>query len=83
MNALPTKPPTPKEIIDDLVADVGIVKVVFVTISRAFKRTRPPNCKPSPEAEMLSDRMRADIGLPPREDNSHKIYMITMSRPFF
>lgn len=83
MNALPTKPATPKEIIDDLVADVGILKVVFVTIARAFKRTRPPNYKPLPGVETLNDHLRADIGLPPREDHRAQVDRITMTRPHF
>jgi hypothetical protein len=70
MNALPIKTPTPQDIIDELVAEFGIKKVVIATIARLFKRTRPPNTAPVPKhpsVDQLSDRMRADIGLPPQE----------------
>lgn len=67
MNALPVKRPTPQDMIDDLIAEFGMKRVVLVTIARLFKRTRPPNLEKQPDVDMLSDRMRADIGLPPQE----------------
>jgi hypothetical protein len=70
MNALPIKTPTPQDIIDELVAEFGIKKVVLATIARLFKRTRPPDAvliEKQPGIDELSDRMRADIGLPPQE----------------
>lgn len=70
MNALPIKTPTPQNIIDDLVAEIGIKKVLLAIIARLFKRTRPPNVtyiENHQDVEHLSDRMRADIGLPPQD----------------
>ena len=73
MNALPVKNPTPQEIIDDLIADVGILKVLFATVARMFKRTRPPDSTTfpgianQPGVDELNNHLRADVGLPPKE----------------
>lgn len=70
MNALPIKTPTPQDIFDDLVTEFGINKMLLATIARLFKRTRPPSIasiEHHPDVEHLSDRMRADIGLPPQD----------------
>lgn len=89
MNALPVKNPTPQEIIDDLVADVGIVKVAFVTFVRLFKRTRPPDSKTfpgigqHPSIDKLDNRLRADVGLPPKVDHRIHVDLVFMSPPRF
>ncbi|MCK0122279.1 MAG: hypothetical protein ABJO29_10285 [Yoonia sp.] len=86
MNALPIKTPTPQEIIDDLVAEFGIKKVVLATVARLFKRTRPPDLavEKQPGVDGLSDRMRADIGLPPQDHaQQFKIDLITMGHMKF
>lgn len=69
MNALPIKTPTPQDIIDELIADVGIKKVIWATITRLFTRTRPPDGRIENQhgVDGLSDRIRADIGLPPQD----------------
>jgi hypothetical protein len=77
MNALPVKTPTPQEIIDDLVSEFGIKKIVFVTIARLFKRSRPPDRTPfHPNVYGLDNRLRADIGLPPLE--GQRVYVDPM-----
>lgn len=89
MNALPVKTPTPQEIIDDLVADVGIAKVALVTFVRLFKRTRPPDSKTFPgigherDIGILDDRLRADVGLPPKVDHRIHVDLVFMSPPRF
>ena len=89
MNALPVKTPTPQEIIDDLIADVGIVKVALVTFARLFKRTRPPDSTTfpgiarHPSVDMLDDRMRADVGLPPRVAQKIHVDSVFLNYPRF
>jgi hypothetical protein len=85
MNALPVKNPTPQEIIDDLIADVGILKVLFATVARMFKRTRPPDSATfpgiarQPGVDELNDHLRADVGLPPKEAGRIRIDPILMA----
>lgn len=89
MNALPVKNPTPQQIIDDLIADVGIVKVTLVTFARLFKRTRPPDSTTFPgirdqyEVKYLDDRLRADVGLPPKENHRVKVDLVFLNHPRF
>lgn len=89
MNALPIKNPTPQEIIDDLIADVGIVKVALVTFARLFKRTRPPDSttfpgiEKQPGVDMLSDRLRADVGLPPKVEQKIHVDLVFLNQPRF
>ena len=86
MNALPVKTPTPQEIIDDLVADVGIVKVIFATLVRLLKRTRPPDSETypglanQPGIDTLSDRLRADVGLPPKAQERIPVDLVFLMR---
>jgi len=89
MNALPVKNPTPQKIIDDLVADIGILKVAFVTLASFLKRSRPPDRltlsrrEKQPGIDMLDDRLRADIGLPPRVDEKLTVDLLLMTRSRF
>lgn len=85
MNALPVKNSTPQEIIDDLVADVGIIKVIFATIARVFKRSRPPDSltfpglAKQPGIDVLNNHLRADVGLPPKDAGQIRVDPILMS----
>ncbi|MEP3347942.1 MAG: hypothetical protein ABJN34_02935 [Litoreibacter sp.] len=72
MNALPIEPNTPlKDTLDDLISDYGLRHVVLALLSRLAKRTRPPDTKVELRAkdvrqlDLLSDHLRADLGLPP------------------
>lgn len=81
MNTLPVKTPTPQEIIDDLVSEFGIKRIVFVNIARLLKRPRPPDLTPRhPDVEGLDNRLRADIGLPPLEGKRIYVDPILLTR---
>ena len=74
MNALPLKQgPHLSEVVDGLIADFGLRRVLLALMARIVKRTRPPDTTSrhslaaQPGVEWLDDRVRADIGLPPKE----------------
>lgn len=79
MNALPIKNrPHLSEMVDDLIADFGARRVLLALVARLIKRTRPPDTRPGRATgqdlaaqagvELLDDRVRADIGLPPKRE---------------
>ena len=79
MNALPLKNrPHLSEMVDELIADFGARRVLLALVARLIKRTRPPDTRPGRATgqdlaaqagvELLDDRVRADIGLPPKRE---------------
>lgn len=72
MNALPVKNgPSLGELVDELIANFGGRRVFLAIARRLLKRTRPPDptglaLRDQPGVELLDDRVRADIGLPPK-----------------
>ena len=80
MNALPIEPHTPlRETLDDLIHDYGLRQVTMALLRRLAKRTRPPDtkvglrAKDARQLDLMSDHLRADLGLPPAE--RHKAYV--------
>lgn len=72
MNALPLKNRRePSEIIDDLIADHGFVRVIWALVGGVGRRSRPPDriytdeIIDTPRIDLLSDHLRRDLGLPP------------------
>lgn len=87
MNALPlNNPKNPKEIIDELVASVGLRRVLLAVLTQVFRRTRPPDSASfptlhkQPGLESLSDHLRKDLGLPPDTGRTTIIDPITIKR---
>ena len=79
MNALPLKNPTPlAEVVDDLVANFGLRRVLLAVAARLFRKQHPPDSLSFPKLgrqpgiETLSDHLRQDLGLPP--DMHHRIH---------
>lgn len=91
MNALPLKPgQSPADIIEELIANHGLRAVVLALVTKLVKRTRPPDMvadpalRDQPEIDQLSDRMRADIGLPPKTpERAHIDLARAMQRDIF
>ncbi|MEP5762760.1 MAG: hypothetical protein ABJ327_26260 [Litoreibacter sp.] len=89
MNALPVnKNQSPNSIIDELIADHGARRVFFALIARVFTRSRPPDTHIAklgnqPGVEYLSDRERADIGLPPKEQRDLPLDLYSLRRNDF
>lgn len=80
MNALPLKNPTPlAEVVDDLVANFGLRRVLLAVAARLFRKQHPPDSLSFPKLgrqpgiETLSDHLRQDLGLPP--DMHHRIHI--------
>ncbi len=80
MNALPLKNPTPlAEVVDDLVANFGLRRVLLAVAARLFRNQHPPDSLSFPKlgrqpgVETLSDHLRQDLGLPP--DMHHRIHI--------
>jgi hypothetical protein len=72
MNALPLKPRVSlRDAIDQLIIDYGFRSVILAIAGRVLKRSRPPDSalmpdlKKQPGIDVLDNRMREDIGLPP------------------
>jgi len=88
MNALPVKSPSAQELVDNLIAEIGLHRVALATFTRIFRRTRPPDTTPSANTQMpdvygLSAHMRADIGLPPKVEPPVRLDSIMMARHRF
>ncbi|MEO0929286.1 MAG: hypothetical protein AAFY14_01360 [Pseudomonadota bacterium] len=80
MNALPLKGPQPlADVVDDLVANFGLRRVVLAVAARLFRKQHPPDSASFPMlgrqrgVDTLSDHLRQDLGLPP--DIHHKIHI--------
>jgi len=90
MNALPLNTPhTPREVIDDLIANFGFRRVFLAILSRMVRRSRPPDTAPFPElarqakVDGLSDHLRRDLGLPPNNNRRIEIDLISINREFY
>ena len=84
MNALPLEnAQNPREVIDDLVANFGLRRVLLAVITWSFRRTRPPdspsfpNLRQQPGVDNLSEHLRRDLGLPPDTGSTFRIDLIT------
>ena len=73
----------PREVIDDLVANFGLRRVLFAVLTRIFRRTRPPDPRGllrlarQPGVDELSDHLRRDLGLPPDNSRTIKVDLLT------
>jgi len=90
MNALPLDTNhTPREVIDDLVANFGFRRVLLAVLTQIFKRSQPPDVGPFPRLETqggvdgLSDHLRKDLGLPPNANRRLDVDLISINRGFF
>ena len=90
MNALPLDTNhTPREVIDDLVANFGFRRVLLAVLTQVFKRSQPPDAGPFPRLEAqdgvdgLSDHLRKDLGLPPNANRRLDVDLISINRGFF
>lgn len=88
MNALPVKTPSAQELVDNLIAEIGFGRVAMATVTRIFRRTRPPDITPSASAQIpdiygMSAHMRADIGLRPEAREPVRLDSILMANHRF
>lgn len=90
MNALPLDTnQTPRAVIDDLVANFGMRRVLLAVLTRVFRRSRPPDTGPFPmlaaqtNIDGLSDHLRKDLGLPPNANRRVEIDLISSNQRFF
>jgi len=82
MNAVSLKPDSSvAETIDKLIASHGLRAVVLAVSARLLKRSRPPDTKADlaarglPELDLMDDRLRADIGLAPKEKGNPHVLL--------
>ena len=87
MNALPLKETkSPYDVIDALIADFGLKPVLLAFASRLFRRKviqvseHYPNLENQPGFAHLDDHLRADLGLPPKTDQSPLVDQIISVR---
>ncbi len=87
MNALPLKhTKSPHEVIDALIADFGLKPVLMAFASRLLRRktvlvsNEYPNLENQPGVAHLDDHLRADLGLPPKGDQSPLVDQIILVR---
>ena len=80
MNALPLKNPKPlADVVDDLVTNFGLRRVLLAVAARLFRKQHPPDSLSFPKLgrqpgiDTLSDHLRQDLGLPP--DTHHRIHI--------
>ncbi len=90
MNALPLdNSHTPRDVIDDLIANFGFRRVFLAVLARMFKRSRPPDALEfkglysHSNADVLCDHLRKDIGLPPNTKRKLEIDLIAINREFY
>ena len=86
MNALPIKHQSPHDVIDNLIADFGIKRVLLALAARLFRRKPAqamdnfPNLENQPGVAQLDNHLRADLGLPPLTDRSPLVDQIITVR---
>ncbi|MEL6682491.1 MAG: hypothetical protein AAFQ09_07575 [Pseudomonadota bacterium] len=87
MNALPLKNHQPlAEVVDDLVANFGLRRVVLAVAARLFRKQHPPDSQNFPQlsrqvgVDALSDHLRQDLGLPPEMNRKVHIDPIGLKR---
>ena len=85
MNALPLDTTqTPREVIDELVANFGFRRVFLTVLSRMVRRSRPPDLMyKQADISVLDDHLRRDIGLPPCDRRRLEIDLIAINREFY
>jgi len=90
MNSVPVKHyENPRDVLDNLIADVGLKTVVLTLLSRVLKLHKAGNTVNAPElakqpgVDQLSDHLRQDMGLPPNEKRNLIIDPVTINRHNF
>ncbi|MDX8354687.1 hypothetical protein [Cognatiyoonia sp. IB215182] len=87
MNALPLKNPQPlTEVVDDLVANFGLRRVILAVAARLFRKQHPPDIQAQSSqskrrnVDLLSNHLRQDLGLPPQTHQQVRIDPIMLHR---